>query len=63
MIHIGLLKQGKLPTYNRVALTPAQCKWLQKHYPQVKITVQHSGSRCFSDAEYKRAGIELTDDL
>lgn len=63
MIKIGLLKEGKLPRDNRVALTPSQCKWLQKHYPQIKIMVQASSDRCFSDAEYKRAGIELTDDL
>jgi alanine dehydrogenase len=63
MIRIGLLKEGKIPPDNRVALTPAQCKWLQKTFPGIKILVQSSTHRCFSDKEYQRAGIELTEDI
>lgn len=63
MIKIGLLKEGKIPADNRVALTPAQCKWLQKTYPEVKVYVQSSETRCYSNAEYERAGIEITNDL
>lgn len=60
---IGLLKEGKVPADNRVALTPAQCKWIKMKYPEVSIIVQHSESRCFKDAEYALAGIPLSDDL
>jgi saccharopine dehydrogenase (NAD+, L-lysine forming) len=63
MIRIGLLKEGKIPPDNRVALTPAQCKWLQKTYPHVKIFVQSSAHRCYSDKEFERAGIEITENL
>jgi hypothetical protein len=63
MTRIGLLKEGKLPPDNRVALTPAQCKWLQKTYDGIKVLVQSSNHRCFSDKEYDRAGIEVTEDL
>ena len=63
MTTIGLLKEGKIPADNRVALTPAQCKWIMKSYPGVSIKVQQSESRCFSDEEYKRAGVELVNDL
>lgn len=63
MLTIGLLKEGKFPPDSRVALTPAQCKWIQKNDPQVQIKVQRSASRCFSDAEFERAGVELADDL
>ena len=63
MIRIGLLKEGKVPEDNRVALTPAQCKWLQKTYPGLGITVQRSAVRCYSDAEYERAGLMLKDNL
>jgi saccharopine dehydrogenase (NAD+, L-lysine forming) len=62
MIKIGLLKEGKIPADNRVALTPAQCKWIQKN-GDVKIYAQRAESRCFSDNEYRLAGVELTDDL
>jgi saccharopine dehydrogenase (NAD+, L-lysine forming) len=63
MIKIGLLKEGKIPPDNRVALTPAQGKWLQKTYPGIKIFAQSSGHRCFLDKEFERAGIEVVEDL
>lgn len=63
MTKIGLLKEGKMPPDNRVALTPSQCKWLQKKYAGIKIFVQSSGHRCFSDKEFERAGIEVVEDL
>ena len=31
MTRIGLIKEGKIPADNRVALTPAQCKWIHKN--------------------------------
>ncbi len=63
MLAIGLIKEGKVPADNRVALTPAQCKWLLKNSNEISITVQPSASRSFSDAEYKQAGVTLQDDL
>jgi saccharopine dehydrogenase (NAD+, L-lysine forming) len=63
MVKIGILKEGKIPPDNRVALTPAQCKWLQKTFPEIKILVQSSANRCFLDKEYQRAGMEVTEDL
>ena len=58
MLVIGLIREGKIPSDNRVALTPAQCKFLVAHFSDIKIKVQHSENRCFSDQEYIHAGIE-----
>jgi saccharopine dehydrogenase (NAD+, L-lysine-forming) len=63
MLTIGLLREGKVPADNRVALTPTQCKWIQKHLPIYRLVAQHSPDRCFSDREYQRAGIELREDM
>lgn len=63
MLVIGLIREGKVPADNRVALTPAQCKWLVKHYPELRILVQSSPNRCFTDEEYRRAGLQVVDDL
>lgn len=63
MKKIGILKEGKVPADNRVALTPAQCKWVQKAFPGCKVVVQRSAHRCFSDREYRMAGIELAGSL
>ncbi|MCX8019104.1 MAG: NAD(P)-dependent oxidoreductase [Chitinophagaceae bacterium] len=60
---IGLIKEGKIPADNRVALTPAQCKWIHKHFNNVKIIVQSSNVRCFSDREYLMAGVEVRDSV
>ena len=62
MLVIGLIKEGKIPADNRVALTPEQCKLINKS-GKLKVVVQSSPHRCFSDKEYKRAGIEISDDL
>ena len=63
MIKIGLLREGKVPSDNRVALTPAQCKWLGKEHSGLQIIAQHAPHRCFSDLEYERADIEVKEDL
>lgn len=63
MLYIGLIREGKVPADNRVALTPAQCKWIHKNRADIRIIVQTSSNRCFSDAEYQRAGIEVKEDL
>ena len=63
MLQIGLIREGKLPVDNRVALTPAQCKWLHKNFTDIKVTVQQSSNRCYGDKEYKMAGITVQEDL
>jgi saccharopine dehydrogenase (NAD+, L-lysine-forming) len=63
MIRIGLIREGKYPPDNRVALTPAQCKWLQRQYPDLSLVAQTSEHRCFSDQEYRRAGISVQEGL
>jgi len=63
MLVIGLIREGKIPADNRVALTPAQCSWLKENLEGVKIFAQPSQTRCFSDAEYERAGVILNEDL
>ena len=63
MLTIGLIREGKVPQDNRVALTPAHCKWLHMNFDDVKVVAQHSENRCYSDKEYERAGVKVTEDL
>ncbi|MFM7638650.1 MAG: NAD(P)-dependent oxidoreductase [Bacteroidota bacterium] len=60
---IGLSRERKSPPDNRVALSPIQCVALQQRYPQVKVQVESSPTRCFSDEAYREVGIEVVDDL
>lgn len=63
MLTIGLIREGKIPQDNRVALTPAHCKWLQQKFTDIKVVAQQSPGRCYTDAEYERAGVEVKEDL
>jgi saccharopine dehydrogenase (NAD+, L-lysine-forming) len=63
MITIGLIRECKVPADNRVALTPAQCNWVQDNFPGIKVVVQHCDTRCFTDKEFERFGIEVKEDI
>ncbi len=63
MLRIGLIREGKIPHDNRVALTPAHCKWLHMNFDDVKVVAQRSPGRCYTDIEYTRAGVEVKEDL
>ncbi|MFZ1783874.1 MAG: NAD(P)-dependent oxidoreductase [Ferruginibacter sp.] len=63
MLIIGLIREGKIPQDNRVALTPAQCKWLKKNFADIEVVAQQSPTRCYTDAEYERAGVEVKEDI
>jgi alanine dehydrogenase len=63
MIRIGLIRETKIPSDNRVALIPSQCKWLQKNFDMLKIYAQPSDDRCYGNKEYEMAGVEIKEDL
>ena len=63
MLTIGLIREGKVPADNRVALTPAQCRWLHMNRPDITVIVQSSPSRCFKDEEYMAAGAAVKEDM
>lgn len=63
MIKIGLIREGKIPADNRVALTPSQCKWIHKQGQDIQIVAQSSANRCFTDREYQAAGVEVVEDI
>lgn len=63
MLKIGLIRETKIPSDNRVAFTPSQCKWIQQQFPELRIIAEASGERCFSDRDYKNAGIQISNDM
>jgi saccharopine dehydrogenase (NAD+, L-lysine-forming) len=63
MLKIGLIKEDKIPADNRVALTPAQCRWLHKKFTNIKVIAQHSDKRCFADNDYRNASVEVKEDI
>lgn len=62
-IKIGIIREGKVPPDKRVPLTPKQCVNVQAIYPNVKIIVQKSAVRKYTDDLYEEAGITVQEDL
>ena len=60
---IGLIKEGKVPCDNRVALSPKQCRYLLDQFPSWDIIVESSPNRCFKDKEYQKEGIKIVEDI
>lgn len=60
---LGVIRETKDPPDKRVPLTPRQCHLLSKKYRNLKIVVQPSEGRCFSDEEYRKAGVTMREDL
>ena len=60
---LGIIRETKVPPDRRVPLTPVQCRTLLDRYPGLELLVQPSGSRCYSDGEYRAEGVPLSEDL
>jgi len=62
-MRIGLIRERKNPPDTRVPLTPAQCRTIMQSYPGLEIVAETSPDRCYSDDEYRTAGIPILTDL
>lgn len=60
---IGLIREGKNPPDQRVIFTPKQCKELIKTHTELRLVVESSQNRCFSDKEYQKEGIDIVTDI
>lgn len=61
-MRIGIIREGKIPSDNRVPLTPRQCAHISEFYP-VDFVIEPSEDRCFKDEEYASEGLLLSSDL
>lgn len=60
---LGIIKEGKVPSDERVPLTPTQCLRVLEEYPNIEIKVQKSPVRAFRDEEYSALGIDVVEDI
>ena len=60
---IGLICEGKTPPDKRVPLTPKKCVEAQAAFPGLRVVVQSSAIRSYTDQEYRDLGLEMRDDL
>lgn len=59
----GIIKERKNPPDRRVVFTPEELIRVQTEHPEVKIVVEKSDVRIFSDMQYTDLGIEVSSDL
>lgn len=59
-IKLGIIREGKVPPDKRVPFTPLQVVEIEQRYPHVKVIVQESAVRAFTDEEYREKGIEVS---
>ncbi len=62
-IKVGILKETKIPTDRRVAISPKQAEKLLAKFPQVELFIQKSNDRAFADEEYSKLGLNVVDDV
>ena len=62
MIKFGIIKEGKVPTDERVPLTPAQIARLSNTKKEGRFVVERSDVRRIKDAEYEALNVEMQDD-
>lgn len=55
---IGIIRERKSPPDTRVPLNPQQCKKIVQN-KNIELVVESSPDRCFSDEEYRSAGIQV----
>ena len=60
---IGLVCETKTPPDKRVPLTPKKCAEALSTFPHLRLVVQSSAERSYSDQEYRDLGLEVRDDL
>ncbi len=63
ILRLGIIREGKTPPDKRVPFTPLQVIEIEQRYPHVKVVVQESPVRAFTDDEYREKGIEVSPDV
>ena len=60
---IGIIKEGKIPSDERVPMSPKQCAEVKTTFPNIELVVQKSNVRRFKDEEYANVGITLVESV
>lgn len=62
-VKLGIIREGKVPPDFRVALTPKKCAETMATWPHVRVVVQASATRSFTDQEYRDLGVEVVESV
>ncbi|QVY65319.1 NAD(P)-dependent oxidoreductase [Polaribacter sp. Q13] len=59
----GIIKERKNPPDRRVVFSPEKLLEFKEKYPEAAVKVESSSIRIFSDAAYKAAGLEVSENV
>ncbi|MFM7496774.1 MAG: NAD(P)-dependent oxidoreductase [Bacteroidota bacterium] len=62
-LQLGILRESKTPPDLRTPLVPEDCQQLMNRFDGLRIVVQPSNFRCFSDELYLEAGCQIAENL
>lgn len=62
-IKVGILRETKNPPDRRVVVSPKEAKTMIEKFPNIDLFIQSSENRCFTNEEYKSAGLNVVDDV
>jgi hypothetical protein len=60
---IALIKERKNPPDRRVVFSPDACKELEEKFDGLKFKIESSEARTFSDQEYQKLSLDVTNDV
>lgn len=60
---LAIIRERKNPPDRRVVFSPDACVALLKEFPKLKIKIESSDIRVFTDQEYKDKGLNVTDNV
>ena len=59
----GIIKERKNPPDRRVVFSPEKLQEFKTKFPEATIKVETSNIRVFSDEAYKKAGLDVTENM
>lgn len=62
-LKIALVREGKIPQDTRTPLSPRYAVELMGMYTNLQIKVESSPIRCYTDEEYLKYGVKITDEV
>jgi len=62
-LSIAVVREGKIPQDTRTPLAPRYAVELVGMYSYLKIKVESSPIRCYTDEEYLKYGVSVTDQV
>ncbi|MGA1330673.1 MAG: NAD(P)-dependent oxidoreductase [Bacteroidia bacterium] len=62
-LQLGILRESKTPPDLRTPLVPEDCRILLNRFEGLRIVVQPSTLRCFTDEQYQEVGCQISENL